>query len=332
MDNSIIIRRSPIVLIRTFVIIEFLGFVGFFIATLFGNYKYELYTQLPLFSSLISYQTAKLLFLSGAQFIITVYAFFRWYYETYSIKPDAVVHKWGVFFKKEKSVMTRETLSVSLSLGPVGKILHYGSIKISGGGRENTLTLADVSYPKKHYEEISKIMKHPLPFSGERPDLALLLVKDEHEELEFKSSLRFDYNTQNVNANIEKAAMKTIAAFLNSKGGRLVLGVDNARKPLGLECDYRTFPRQNSDGFENHFTQVFNKMIGPEARHNVRLWFSAVGGHDVCVVDVVPSAQPVYLKIDDNEHFYVRTGNVTTPLKLSEIASYTVSRWPRLEI
>ncbi len=174
-----------------------------------------------------------------------------------------------------------------------------------------------------------RITKHHLPFSDKRPDLSRLLTEDEHEQLEFKSSLRFDYNTDNVNANIEKAAMKTVAAFLNSKGGRLVLGVDNNRKPLGLECDYRTFPRQNSDGFENHFTQVFNKMIGPEARHHVRLWFNAVGGQDICVVDVAPSARPVYLKMDDNEHFYVRTGNVTTPLKLSEIASYTASHWPQ---
>lgn len=328
MDAPAPIRRSPIVLIRTFVAIELLGFVAYFFATTLGYYKYELYTQLPLFSSLLSYQTAKLLFLSGVQLLITIYAFFRWYYETYEIRPDVITHKWGVFFKKEKGVMPSETLSVTLALSPVGKMFHYGSVKVSGGSG-NTLALADVSYPKKHYEEIARIIKHPLPFSHERPDVSRLLADEEHEQLEFKSSLRFDYNTQNVNVNLERAAMKTIAAFLNSKGGRLVIGVDNARKPLGLECDYRTFPRQNSDGFENHFTQVFNKTLGPDARHLVRLWFNAVGGRDICVVDVSPSARPAYLKIDDGEHFYVRTGNVTTPLKLSEIESYVASRWPR---
>ena len=348
MDTPAPIRRSPIVLIRTFVVIEFLGFVAYFLATTLGNYKYELYTRLPLFSSLLSYQTAKLLFLSGAQLVITIYAFFRWYYETYTIQPDAVTHRWGVFFKKEKSVMPKETMSVTLSLGPIGKILHYGSVKIESNGRGpstdsagspqagsgqagskfNSFMLADVSYPKKHYDEITRIIKHPFPTSHERPDISHLLKEEEHEQLEFKSSLRFDYASQNVNVNLERAAMKTIAAFLNSKGGRLVIGVDNARKPIGLEYDYRTFPRQNSDGFENHFTQVFNKMLGPEARHMVKLWFNAVGGRDICVVDVSPSMKPIYLKIDDNEHFYVRTGNVTTPLKLSEIESYAASHWP----
>lgn len=327
MDAPVPIRRSPIVLIRTFVVIELLGFVAYFLAAILGNYE-ELYGRFPFFSSLLSYQIAKLLLLSGAQLVITIYAFLHWYYETYAIQPDVVTHRWGVFFKKERSVVPKETTSVTLSLGPIGKMLHYGSVKL-GGGNGNALTLADVSYPKKHYDDIAGIIKRPLPFSGERPDVSRLLTEEEHEQLEFKSSLRFDYASHNVNANLEKAAMKTIAAFLNSKGGRLVLGVDNARKPIGLEYDYRTFPRQNSDGFENHFTQVFNKMLGPDTRHLVRLWFNAVSGQDICVVDVSPSTRPVYLKIDDGEHFYVRTGNVTTPLKLSEVESYAASRWPR---
>jgi hypothetical protein len=61
----------------------------------------------------------------------------------------------------------------------------------------------------------------------------------------------------------------------------------------------------------------------------VRLSFSAAGNGEVCVVQVMPSARPVYLKIDDSEQFYVRTGNATTPLKLSEVEKYSRTRWPR---
>lgn len=123
--------------------------------------------------------------------------------------------------------------------------------------------------------------------------------------------------------------MKTIAAFLNSKGGHLVIGLDNERKPLGLKEDYGTIQRPSSDGFENHFTQVFNAMIGPEFRHFVKLWFEDVDGKDICVVRVAPSNRPVYLRVNDSEHFFVRTGNITTTLKFSEVESYARSRWPR---
>ncbi len=163
MDGTTTIRRSPRVLIRTFIIIEFLGFVGYFLLATLGYYKYELYTHLPIFSSLISYQVAKFLFLSGAQLIITIYAFFHWYYETYVIQPEAITHKWGVFFKKEKGVIPRETLSVTLSVGPLGKFLHYGTVTIGNGGKENSLALSDVSYPKKHYEEIRQDHETPSP-------------------------------------------------------------------------------------------------------------------------------------------------------------------------
>ena len=165
-------------------------------------------------------------------------------------------------------------------------------------------------------------------FSG-APNVARLISEDEHDKLEFKSSLRFDYKTQSVNHNLEKATMKTIAAFLNSKGGHLVIGVDNSRKPLGLENDYKTLKRQNSDGFENHFTQIFNKMIGPEFRNLVKLNFKKIEGADTCVAQVIQSPRPVYLKLDDNEQFYVRTGNATTPLKLSEVESYSRSRFEK---
>ena len=85
------------------------------------------------------------------------------------------------------------------------------------------------------------------------PDIEELLAQNEHDRLEFKSSLRFDYKNGQANRDVEKATMKTVAAFLNSKGGHLVLGVNDSRMPLGLENDYQTLQRKDMDGFENHF-------------------------------------------------------------------------------
>ena len=80
MQNELIIRRSPIVLIGKFAAVEAVGFILYFIATLFGGTKYEIYTQLSL-SNFLLYQVAKILFLTIAQFALTVYAFLSWYYE-----------------------------------------------------------------------------------------------------------------------------------------------------------------------------------------------------------------------------------------------------------
>ena len=121
--------------------------------------------------------------------------------------------------------------------------------------------------------------------------------------------------------------MKTVAAFLNSEGGHLVLGVGNTGDILGLECDYGTLPKKDSDGFENHFTNVFNEIIGPEFRRFVKLSFHRVGGKEVCVMRVQPSGKPAYMKSENGEHFFIRTGNSTTALQVRDIAPYIQSRW-----
>ncbi len=337
------IKQSPVILFWTFVAIEILGFVFYSLAATLGNYKYELYSQLP-FSAILSYQLAKLILLFGAQLAMTLYAFLRWHLETYILEPGLITHEWGVFIRKKKSIPLRREMSAALSSGPLEKLLHYGKMNILDANAKTVFTISRVSNPAKYLRTIEKYLGIRGAPQGNL-DIHKLIAEDEHEQLEFKSSFRFDLRSAQANRDLEKAAMKTVAGFLNSKGGNLVIGVGDlpartggpadasgkagGREPIGLNHDYQTLKRPTSDGFENHFTQVFNAMIGPEFRHLVKLRFPAVGERELCVVSVAPSPRPIYLKLDDNEHFYVRTGNITTPLKMSEVESYARSRWVR---
>ena len=326
MSDETIIKRSPVVLMWKFAVIEAVVFLLYLAAVSFGNAKYELYTQLS-FSSFLSYQVAKILFLSGAQFAVTVYAFLSWYYEYYVIRSDSVTYKRGVFSKKEKTLRIDDSTTFVSFSNHLGKLFHHGSIEAKTG--TSTLLLTYISRP----ENLIDLIKHG-NYTYENafrkaPDLEGLLTENENDKLEFKSSLRFDHKIDQANRDVEKAAMKTIAAFLNSYGGHLVLGVNDTRVPLGLENDYQTLQRKDADGFENHFTQVFNSMIGPEFRNLIKLWFHKLDGHDLCIVQVLASPRPIYLKADNNEQFYMRTGNISTALKLSEVESYSRSRWPR---
>lgn len=327
MANALVLKKSPVILFRAFVAIQTLGFVCYAGAVALGNYKYGLYTQLPL-SGVISYQMAKLIFLFGAELLMTLYVFLRWHLETYTLTPGLAVHEWGVFFRKKKTCPLRHDMAVELSVGLLGRLLRYGAIKIKDASAKTVFLISGVSSPRRYVKTIET-------YSGGRnhspalSDFRHLLAQDEHEQLEFKSSFRFDLRNNQMNRDLEKAAMKTVAGFLNSKGGNLLIGVGDNREPIGLRPDYETLKRPTSDGFENHFTQVFNAMIGPEFRHLVKLRFLPAGEHELCVVNVAPSARPVYLKLDNDEFFYVRTGNVTTPLKMSEAESYARSHWIR---
>ncbi len=313
-------KRSPIVLIRTLAAIEFVVVALYLLGTTIDAYKYELYTLLP-FSNTYTYQTLKLMLLPLGQLAITTFAFLGWYRESYTARPGGVAHSWGVLLKKEAEIAFDAKTTINISSGVLGKLLHYGSIYVKNADPGKTYILKDISRPQIFLEEIGVISR--------KLDPVALLGKEESERLEFKSSLRYDHRTGKANRDLEKSAMKTVAAFLNSKGGHLVIGVNDGKKPVGIAHDYPLLQKGNSDGFENHFTQVFNAMVGPEFRHLVNVSFHDLDGVNVCVVEALESPRPVYLKIDGSEHFYIRTGNTTTLLRLSEIEKYNRTRFAR---
>lgn len=308
-------RRSPIVLIRMLVTIEALAGVSYFLTAALGNYEYDIYPLLSLQHTL-SFQAAKFLVLSGAQFVITIYAFLRWYRESYSVEDGVIRHTRGVFLRNSKIFPIEESAEFRVVSGLLGKLLHYGSIRMG------TFLMRDIPHPNQFIKSIQQA------HDGEGR-LVELLKKEENEELEFKSSLRFDYAVNRPSRDLERSAMKTIAAFLNSRGGSFIVGVNDERVPIGLEKDYRTLQRKDRDGFEIHFTQIFNAMIGPEFRSHINLRFAKIQNAEVCHIKVEPSSKPAYFKYDGQEHFYMRTGNITTSLKLSEVESYIRSRWPK---
>ena len=160
------------------------------------------------------------------------------------------------------------------------------------------------------------------------PDSVDEIVRNgENDRTEFKSSLRWDLNSGQVNKSLEKSVFKTIAAFMNSEGGNLVLGADDKGNPVGIENDLRSLPKPSTDGFEGHFNNIFSTMIGAEYRRFVQLQFHQIGGKQVCLVKVDSSHKPVYLRSGEGEDFYIRTGNTTTPLKISEVATYVSTWW-----
>lgn len=158
-------------------------------------------------------------------------------------------------------------------------------------------------------------------------NISQLISYGEGPKLEFKSTFRWDIRNAQINKVLEKSVMKTIAAFLNTDGGQLIIGVEDNGEIYGLHHDYETLSKQNADGFENHFNMVFNSLIGVQFRHNVNLDFQNAEGKEICLISVQAGDEPAYIKIDGVEEFYIRTGNTTARIQFSEADSYKQSRW-----
>jgi len=334
MGKPIIVKKSPIVIVKNFILLQIGAIAVFFMLAALANYA-AIYRTLVI-SHAISFHVAEAVFIFLAETAIVFFIFLRWYKESYHIRIGEVIHSRGILYRHRTTIPLEQIVSASYRQSPLGKLTKYGTIELTSSNTNKKIRLEDIPNPEEYIELILQFSaKGGSAFGGKNktetsPVLAELLNSGEHENLEFKSTFRWDMRQNAVNKILEKSVMKTIAAFLNSQGGHLVMGVDDNKAVVGLASDFSSLIRKDADGFENHFTQIFHNMLGVEFRQFVKLNWSQVDGKECCVVSVSPSHKPAYLKGDNNnEEFYIRTGNGTTSLKLSEANAYIDSRQPR---
>jgi len=160
--------------------------------------------------------------------------------------------------------------------------------------------------------------------SSQRPlSVEELVQAGESKRLEFKSTLRVNLHTNKPDTDIELACLKTISAFLNTGGGTLVVGVDDAREPIGIEADQF----DSEDRFLLHFSNLIYSRIGPEHELHINSHLEDFHGHRVLVVDCKPSGAPVFVKDGKTERFYVRSSAATRELLPSETQAYIGQRF-----
>ena len=154
-----------------------------------------------------------------------------------------------------------------------------------------------------------------------------LIACGENETVEFKSSLRWDLRESKTNKMLEKVVMKTLAGFLNTKGGTLLIGVDDRGAVIGLAADYGTLPKKDRDGFELHLRQIVASNLGEAASVFLTVTFHEIDGEDICQITVAPSDYPIYVDDQKAAVFYLRTGNATRSLPVDEAVKHIQHRW-----
>lgn len=157
-----------------------------------------------------------------------------------------------------------------------------------------------------------------------------LIDNDEDYAVEFKSTARWDLREAQPSTLMEDAAVKTIAAFLNTDGGTLLIGIGPDRSVVGLTHDYERVKPTNGDGFVNWLTTHLINALGytPVTRTRARIVTHA--GAEICRVDVTASPAPVWAATSKQPKvFFVRMNNSTRPLPDDEQITYAASHWPK---
>jgi len=86
--------------------------------------------------------------------------------------------------------------------------------------------------------------------------LKQIIEKGENRNLEFKSTFRYCLQKKTAQQYIEFEILKTIAAFANTDGGTLLIGVADDGEVLGLEKDFMIYKNNSKDKFLKHFANL----------------------------------------------------------------------------
>jgi hypothetical protein len=157
-----------------------------------------------------------------------------------------------------------------------------------------------------------------------------LIKRGESKTLEFKATLRWDVRESRQDDKlITHAVLKTAAAFLNTEGGDLLIGVADDGAIVGIEADRL----DTDDKFMRHLAQVVRNGLGDRAGTCIDPKTQIVQGKTVCVVSCQRSPEPVFLKwkemeADASGDFFVRSGPGTVRLPPDSAAKYIRTRFP----
>jgi len=162
-------------------------------------------------------------------------------------------------------------------------------------------------------------------FNSEDPEGSVrsLIEKGENRAVEFKSTLRMNLHSKKPGKEIELAWLKGVAAFLNTDGGILLLGVTDDGEVTGIERDVF----ENEDKCRLHFKNLIGKHIGADLSKYIRFILVPMDGKTVGVVLCARADEPVFLKEGSNkEHFYIRNGPASDELPVSQALNYIKHR------
>jgi hypothetical protein len=166
-------------------------------------------------------------------------------------------------------------------------------------------------------------------YMSKRRQAEELIRLGESKTVELKSTLRWDLREEKKDPKaITQAVLKTIAAFLNTEGGDLLIGVADDGEVLGTEMD----KFDNDDKYIRHLSQSVQNALGDRSGSCIDPRIQTVDGKSVCVVSCQRSPEPVFLKWKKTESspdgdFYIRSGPSSIKLSQEDTEAFIQTRF-----
>lgn len=160
-------------------------------------------------------------------------------------------------------------------------------------------------------------------------EIIRLISEGESSSLEFKCSWAYDLESRGKNRQIGEGIIKTITAFMNTEGGKILLGVRDDMEVIGLEeTDFRIFKKgktksQWADEITRDISSQFAAAVGQDFQWQKKIRSEQYRDKTILVIDVSKSDSPVFFK----GGFYVRSDGESVPLSAVEFNNYRNKRF-----
>jgi hypothetical protein len=204
-------------------------------------------------------------------------------------------------------------ISRALDLDRVADAFTYALFGLLGLG---VLALAVIA--ARYRRRLSAIRRQRLPRIAGEDELRALIAGGESDRVEFKSTLRTNLASGKPGKEVEMSWLKTLAAFLNSAGGILIIGVNDDGETLGLDAD----GFRNEDKFMLHFNNLIKDHLGLSFARFIGAEIRDLDGKRVFTVACRTAGEPVFLRMGQQESFYVRIGPSSRKLTTSQLLAH----------
>lgn len=226
------------------------------------------------------------------------------------------------------SISKSDILKTEIAIPPldvqreiVSSILKLNFIKNKISQFEENLALNPIS-SQNELNQIDSILEAVGELAN--PDKIKSLIRaGESKSVEFKQTFSLDVERQVKEPRIEDSAIKTIAAFLNSDGGTLLVGVHDSGEITGNEVEIDKFFK-STDKFLLHVKNRIKTRIGEQFYPFINQHLVSVEGKLVLMVECDPSSDEVFV---DEKDFYVRTNPATDRLEGRKLSDYIKHRF-----
>mgnify|MGYP001346968152 CR=1 FL=1 len=165
-------------------------------------------------------------------------------------------------------------------------------------------------------------MEEPKDSEG---DFELLAEMDngKSDNLEFKPTLRINLHTGEFDQRIELSVIKTLAGFMNSNGGTLVVGVSDDESTFGVDADQFA----DEAAMSIHLEKIVKTRMGDNALPLIHQHFEDHQDGRVFMIRCSKSRIPIFVKDDENDFFYIRSGSSTHELRGGQKDSFVNQRF-----